>query len=235
MTMGTRTDGTSEPKTALIVVDVQNDFTEGGSLAVAGGAKVAADITAYLRAHSSRYDLILASQDWHTAGSGNGGHIALPPAQPDYVDSWPVHCLAGTAGAQFHPDLDTALLDVVVRKGQDMPGYSAFEAQTIDATHRTDAVHPETVPDFTTLENSEDDQLPGRPAHLSALLYSRAITRIDVCGLALDYCVRATAVEAARLGFEVRVLDYLTAAVHAEGAVDVVAQWRTASARCWID
>ena len=101
---------------ALLIVDVQNDFCEGGSLAVAGGAQVAADIADYVAAQGEDYALIVTSQDWHDAGRTNGGHFAEPGTDPDYASTWPTHCVAGTEGADFHPAL-TPILDREVEKG----------------------------------------------------------------------------------------------------------------------
>jgi len=116
---------------ALFIIDVQNDFTEGGALGVDGGAAVAEHITSYLRAHPDEYDIVFASRDWHDASGDNGGHFATSSA-PDYVVTWPPHCVAGTPGAEYHPDLDTSLVDIHVRKGQGVPAYSIFEGTTDD-------------------------------------------------------------------------------------------------------
>jgi len=110
---------------ALLVVDVQNDFTEGGALAVAGGAAVAARISRHLARHRGEYDLVVASRDWHDGDNDNGGHFA--PGAPDYVDTWPVHCRARTPGASFHPDLDVAAIEAVFDKGDYAAAYSGFE------------------------------------------------------------------------------------------------------------
>src|SRR4051812_31642441 len=109
---------------ALFIIDVQNDFTEGGALGVEGGAAVAAGITQYLRAHPDEYVTVFASRDWHDGDNDNGGHFS---ATPDFVDSWPAHCVSGTPGAEYHPALDTSLVDVHLRKGQGRPAYSIFE------------------------------------------------------------------------------------------------------------
>ena len=85
---------------ALLIVDVQNDFTEGGTLAVAGGDAVASAVSTFLAVHAADYAVIVASRDWHDAEGDNGGHFA---AEPDYVDTWPVHCVAGTEGAEYDP------------------------------------------------------------------------------------------------------------------------------------
>jgi nicotinamidase/pyrazinamidase len=108
---------------ALIIVDVQNDFCEGGSLAVAGGAAVAAGISAALRdrATAGRWDHVVATKDYHV---DPGGHFGDPP---DFVDSWPVHCVAGTTGAEFHPELDTDRIEAVFEKGAHAAAYSGFE------------------------------------------------------------------------------------------------------------
>ena len=112
---------------ALLVVDVQRDFCEGGSLAVSGGAAVAAAITTYLGTAGSRYATVVASRDWHHGGDSNGGHFAWDGADPDFVATWPVHCVAGTDGASYHDDLDATLIEHHVEKGQGVPAYSMFQ------------------------------------------------------------------------------------------------------------
>jgi nicotinamidase/pyrazinamidase len=107
---------------ALIIVDVQNDFCEGGSLAVAGGASVAAGISAALA--SGGWDHVVATKDYHIDPGAHFGH------PPDYVDSWPVHCVAGTAGSDFHPALDTDQIEATFTKGQHTAAYSGFEGLT---------------------------------------------------------------------------------------------------------
>jgi nicotinamidase/pyrazinamidase len=104
---------------ALIVVDVQNDFCEGGSLAVEGGAAVAAAISGHLR--TATYDHVVASRDHHI---DPGAHFS---ATPDFVDSWPPHCRTGTPGASFHPELDVAPIEAVFSKGEHTAAYSGFE------------------------------------------------------------------------------------------------------------
>ena len=168
---------------ALLVIDVQNDFTEGGALGVAGGAAVAAGITGYLRAHPDDYDVVFASRDWHHGDDLNGGHFAAPGTEPDFVDTWPRHCVGGEAGADYHPALDTTLVDVHVRKGQGKPAYSIFEGVTDAGGALSDA-----------LDEFE-------------------VTDIDVVGIATDYCVRASALDAIAAGRRVRVLTDLVAGV----------------------
>lgn len=106
---------------ALIIADVQNDFCEGGSLAVAGGAAVAGRISELLAAEPDRWDHIVASKDYHI---DPGAHFGNPP---DYVDSWPVHCVASSYGSEFHPALDTDRIEAVFLKGQYAAAYSSFE------------------------------------------------------------------------------------------------------------
>lgn len=115
----------TDPTRALIVVDVQNDFCEGGSLAVEGGAKVAADVTAYVAAHRGDYAAVLATADWH---EDPGSHFA---DVPDYRDTWPPHCVVGTPGADFHPAFaaEAARADAVFRKGRREAAYSGFEGR----------------------------------------------------------------------------------------------------------
>jgi nicotinamidase/pyrazinamidase len=112
---------------ALVVVDVQRDFCEGGSLAVEGGSAVAARITEHLRSHADDYDLVVATRDWHV---DPGEHFAT--GEPDYRTTWPRHCVAGTEGAAFHPDLDTTRVDAVVSKGEHAAAYSGFDAPDLD-------------------------------------------------------------------------------------------------------
>ncbi|QNG18291.1 isochorismatase family protein [Rhodococcus triatomae] len=160
---------------ALVVVDVQNDFCEGGSLAVAGGAAVAAAIGTHIAEHS--YDAVVATKDHHI---DPGDHFS---DEPDFVDSWPVHCRVGTPGAEFHPALDTSAVEAVFTKGEYSAAYSGFEG-------------------------SEEDG-----AELARWLRARGIEEVDVVGLATDHCVRATALDAAREGFTTTVLLPLTAGV----------------------
>ena len=124
--------------TALLIVDVQNDFTEGGALGVVGGASVARRVTEYL-ASDAEYDLVVASRDWHDADNDNGGHFATA-GPPDFVTTWPVHCVAGTTGAEYHPDLVADAVDVHVRKGQGVPAYSMFEGTTDDGAQLSDVL-----------------------------------------------------------------------------------------------
>ena len=184
---------------ALFIIDVQNDFTEGGALGVDGGAAVAAGISRYLAAHAADYTIVLASRDWHDSGNDNGGHFATD-AEPDYVETWLVHCVAGTSGAEYHPDLDTSAVSYHVRKGQGVPAYSIFEG-------RTDA---------------------GSSVH--NLLDEHGIDTVDVAGIATDYCVRASALDALAHGQRVRVLTGLVAGVAAESSSAALAELAHAGA-----
>lgn len=167
---------------ALLIVDVQNDFCEGGSLAVVGGGAVAGAISAYLAtpAGAEAYDHVVATQDHHVEP---GSHFS---EQPDYLDSWPPHCVAGTSGADFHPDLDTSRIEAVFRKGEHAAAYSGFEGVT----------------------NSGQG--------LADWLATRGVTEVDVAGVATDYCVRATALDAIKAGLRTRVLSGLIAGVSEE-------------------
>ncbi|MRG60463.1 isochorismatase family protein [Agromyces sp. CFH 90414] len=184
---------------ALIIVDVQNDFTEGGALGVDGGAAVAEGVTRLLAEHRDAYDVVIASRDWHDADNDNGGHFAVG-ADPDFVETWPEHCVAGTDGAEYHPALDTAHIDAHIRKGQGKPAYSAFEG--IDETDRT----------------------------VSQILDEHGVTEVDVVGIATDYCVRATGLDAIEHGRHVRVLTDLVAGVAPESSERALAELAHAGA-----
>jgi nicotinamidase/pyrazinamidase len=184
---------------ALFVIDVQNDFTEGGALAVAGGEAVAAGITEHLRTHPDEYDVVFASRDWHNADDDNGGHFATDTA-PDFVVTWPPHCIAGERGSEYHPALDTTLVDVHVRKGQGKPAYSIFEGTTQAGGTLTEAL----------------DELD--------------VTDIDLAGIATDYCVRASALDALAAGRHVRVLTDLIAGVAPASSADALTELTAAGA-----
>ncbi|SDJ62486.1 pyrazinamidase PncA [Nonomuraea jiangxiensis] len=161
--------------TALIIVDVQNDFCEGGSLAVAGGSEVAAAITRHVAAHP--YDHVVATRDYHVQP---GDHFS---GSPDYVFTWPAHCVAGTPGADFHPSLDTSAVAEVFSKGAYAAAYSGFEGAS------------------------------GAGQPLAQWLRERGVHEVDVVGIATDHCVRATTLDAVKNGLAVRVLLNLTAGV----------------------
>jgi nicotinamidase/pyrazinamidase len=163
---------------ALLVVDVQNDFCEGGSLAVTGGASVAARIGDLLsREDRGGYAVVVATRDHHI---DPGDHFS---PDPDFIDSWPPHCVVGTPGSEFHEALQPRPFEAVFHKGEHEAAYSGFEGFTPN----------------------------GEP--LADWLQERGVDEVDVCGLAADYCVRATALDAAAAGFRTHVLLDLTAAV----------------------
>jgi nicotinamidase/pyrazinamidase len=176
---------------ALIIVDVQNDFCEGGSLAVAGGAGVAAGISAALADPAHRWDHVVATKDYHIDPAG---HFS---ATPDFVDTWPAHCVVGTTGTDFHPDLATDRIEAVFTKGEHAAAYSGFEG------------HADGV-------------------GLADWLRAAGVTEVDVVGIATDHCVRATALDATRLGFPTRVLLDLTAGVARSTVDTALDQLRTA-------
>ena len=185
---------------ALIVVDVQNDFCEGGSLAVEGGAQVAREVSDLLQRWKGQgpdaadYAHAVATLDHHV---DPGDHFS---DQPDYRHSWPQHCVVGTDGVAFHPELDPEPFDAVFRKGEYEAAYSGFEGKDHE----------------------------GRL--LADWLRGRDVTAVDVCGLATDYCVRATALDAVREGFEVRVLSDLVAGVAPETTDAALTELRDAGA-----
>ena len=146
---------------ALVIVDFQNDFTPGGALAVPEGDEIADRLNAL--AASGDYDVVVATRDWHPPGHGSFAERGGP---------WPVHCVAGTPGAELHPGLDRSPIDAVIDKGQDpsTEGYSGFDA-----------------------------------TNLAQLLRERGIEQLTVVGLATDYCVKNTALDAVREGFSVTV------------------------------
>ncbi|HEY2284838.1 MAG TPA: isochorismatase family protein [Streptosporangiaceae bacterium] len=175
---------------ALVIVDVQNDFCEGGSLAVAGGAAVARAISARLAAPGHGYQHVVATRDYHV---DPGRHFS---AEPDFATTWPPHCRAGTEGADLHPDLDASQIDEVFRKGEHAAAYSGFEGSSGD----------------------------GQP--LAQWLREREVTDVDVAGIATDYCVRATAADAAGAGFRTRLLLDLTAGVAPDTTAAAVSELR---------
>jgi nicotinamidase/pyrazinamidase len=183
---------------ALIVVDVQNDFCEGGSLPVEGGARVASEISELLHHWTRRdpkapaYDVVVATKDHHV---DPGEHWSR---DPDFVDSWPVHCQVGTDGEAFHPNLDPQPFDAIFLKGEHAAAYSGFEGRTSDGV------------DLTTWLSGHD------------------VDSVDVCGIATDHCVRATALDARANGFETRVLTALCAGVAPETTKAALAEFSAA-------
>jgi nicotinamidase/pyrazinamidase len=183
---------------ALIIVDVQNDFCEGGALPVDGGADLAAEITEYVDAHHGQFDHIVATQDWHI---DPGAHFS---AEPDFLDSWPRHCVAGTSGAELHPDLDTEYIQAVFRKGQYTAAYSGFEGLLApdDAVPTGERKAADAV--FADAEDA---------IGLDDWLQSHDVEDVVVVGIATDHCVKATALDGVQAGYSVTVLRALTVGV----------------------
>ncbi|MPZ60971.1 MAG: isochorismatase family protein [Propionibacteriales bacterium] len=183
---------------ALIVVDVQNDFCEGGSLAVAGGAEVAFRLGGLLHTwHEAepderQYSHVVATRDHHI---DPGEHFS---ANPDFVESWPPHCVVGTEGAAFHPNLDPQPFDAVFLKGDYVAAYSGFEGEA------------------------------GGGTPLADWLREHGVDTVDVCGLATDHCVRATALDARKEGFTTRVLLEYSAGVAVDTTERAITDMRTA-------
>jgi nicotinamidase/pyrazinamidase len=176
----------------LIIVDVQNDFCEGGSLAVEGGAAVARDVNSLLASPDHGYAHVVATNDYHI---DPGSHFS---DHPDYWQSWPVHCVAGSPGAAFHPALDPTRFEAVFRKGAHAAAYSGFEGV--------------------------DEK--GTP--LGDWLREHDVDQVDVVGIATDYCVRATALDAVAAGLRTRVLLGLTAGVDPLTTDEAIAAMRAA-------
>lgn len=155
-------------KKALLIVDVQNDFCPGGALAVKDGDKVVPVINRIM----DRFDMVISSQDWH-------------PEETVHFGKWPIHCVAGTFGAEFHPDLEVSKIDFQLLKGTDNKddGYSAFEATN---------------------------------ASLTGFLLENNIQNLYICGLATDYCVKASAIDAVEQGFHTYVITDAIGAVNAQ-------------------
>lgn len=191
---------------ALLIVDVQNDFVEGGSLGVDGGHAVAGRITEHLAAHADEYALVVASRDWHDPHSSNGGHFAAPDAEPNFSTTWPPHCVSTGPGSDYAPELAPDRITHHLRKGMGVPAYSAFEG----------VLHDPGAP--------ED----GQP--LADLLRDYGVTDLDVVGLATDFCVRASVLDARRNGFGVRVLEGMHAGVAPDSSEAALAEMAEAGA-----
>jgi nicotinamidase/pyrazinamidase len=177
---------------ALIIVDLQNDFCAGGSLAVTGGAALAPAINDFL-AGEPGYQHVVATQDFHIDPAE---HFSK---QPDYSSSWPPHCIAGSFGADFHPDLDTSPIEAVFRKGAYAAAYSGFEGV-------------------------DENGIP-----LLDWLRQHGVDEVDVVGIATEHCVRCTAEDAAHAGLTTRVLVDLTAAVAPDSATAALTEMRSAN------
>lgn len=184
---------------ALFIIDVQNDFTEGGALAVTGGGAVAGSISTLLAEHPAQYAHVFASRDWHNAEGGNGGHFAVD-SEPDFVATWPVHCVADTDGAAYHPALTLPEGTVHIFKGQGEAGYSIFDGVDADGER------------------------------FGELLIKAGVTHVDLVGLATDHCVRASGLDALTHGQHVRVFTDLVAGVDADASEKALAELAHAGA-----
>lgn len=171
-------------KKALIIVDVQNDFCEGGSLAVTGGLEVANNIIHSITQFPNKYSVIFGTRDFHEAHSNNGGHFAKKPVVPDFIDTWPIHCVQGTEGVEYADKRIQQTIDVHIVKGMGRPDYSGFQGFVLETG-----------------------------SSLEETLRSFNITEIDIVGIATDHCVKATALDAVTAGFSVSVIAALTVAV----------------------
>ena len=181
----------------LIVVDVQNSFCEGGSLAVTGGRKIAAKIGEYIT--SSNYELTVASKDWHIEP---GPHFR-ERTMGGYTKGWPAHCIPNTWGSEFAPELypyanPKDLFNEVFYKGQYSDGYSALSGTTLQDGNGTSLLQ-----------------------YLTEFEYKPNL-KVDIVGIALDHCVKATALGLAYYGFDATVLLDLTVPVAAENVKDVL-------------
>jgi len=176
-------------KRAIIVVDCQNDFTEGGALAVEGGDRVARNISNHLTTYGTDYDLVIATRDWHNP---------LPDTNSGHFDRWPVHCVAGTKGAEYDTNLLLPFRTIHVIKGMGREDYSGFDGVVSDLRG--------------TRWNDET---------LLQVLLSNGVQYVDVVGLAFDHCVKATALDAVAKGdFVVQVLTDLTAGVAVDTTIE---------------
>lgn len=180
---------------ALLVIDVQNDFCPGGALAVAGGDEIVVGINALM----SEFDAVVLTQDWHPSGHSSFASSHEDKSPYDMVEMpygsqvlWPDHCVQGTQGSAFHPMLETDMADLVIRKGYNpaIDSYSAF----YENDHKT-------------------------PTGLEGYLRTRGITDITLVGLALDFCVNYSAVDAAQLGFKTHVRADLSRAIDLNGSL----------------
>ena len=182
------------PNEALIVVDMQNDFCEGGALAVPGGNAIVPKVNRLI----AQADHVVLTQDWHPPGHASfaSSHEGAEPfSTRDFPygpqTMWPAHCVQGTSGAEFHPDLAATKAEMIVRKGfhRGVDSYSAFQ---------------------------ENDRMTR--TGLDGYLKARGITRVVLCGLALDFCVGWSALDAKRAGFDVTVAVDATAAIDLDGS-----------------
>jgi nicotinamidase/pyrazinamidase len=186
--------------TALIIIDVQNDFCPGGNLAVSGGDEIVPIINQLAADHSH----VILTQDWHPHGhssfaSQHLGHPAFTQINMAYGAQtlWPDHCIIGSVGAEFHKDLNVPNAELIIRKGyrKAIDSYSAF----FENDHKT-------------------------PTGLGGYLKERGFTKVTLVGLAFDYCVRYSAEDAKSLGFETKVIEHATRAIDLGGTAAATKQ-----------
>lgn len=205
--------------TALVVVDVQVDFTTG-SLAVPGGPQAVVNIANYIDANENRatdtlpkqYDYKVATKDWHIAP---GPHWAPEGTDPDFVETWPVHCKVGTAGADFDPALEGIEFDAVFKKGEYEACYSGFEGTAPERIYRTGDESVYVDVDMT----------------LHDWLEMMEVDSLIICGIATDYCVKATVLDALRFGYKVTVPLRLCAGVAEDSTQAAIEEMRKGGAR----
>ncbi|MDE0269358.1 MAG: isochorismatase family protein [Acidimicrobiaceae bacterium] len=205
---------------ALLIVDVQNDFCEGGALPVDGGQSVArriTDLVGFNRASGS-YDYVIVSKDWHI---NPVGHFATEDETPDYINTWPVHCVANTPGAAFHPDLEIAV-DEVFLKGAFTASYSSFEGFAAS----TGELSGQETSQKTNQETNQQQSIAG--SSMKTWLDERDVTELDVMGIATDYCVKASALDALKAGYTTKVIASLCAGVDSKTSAAALKELREA-------
>lgn len=189
---------------ALIIVDIQQDFCEGGTLAVEGGAQTASLITEYMNQCGHKFDVIATTRDWHI---DPGPHFS---ENPDFEDTWPVHCVAGSPGAELHENLDSEFIDAEFLKGQYNDGYSGFDGVLgePDMIRSQDGMAGPYGATAAAAAATDSDAVT-----MDEWLREHRVENITMVGIATDHCVRATAMDASDAGYEVRVITNLTAGV----------------------
>ena len=203
---------------ALVIVDVQNDFCEGGSLAVDGGAAVAESISELLNS-GVEFDAVVTTRDWHI---DPGSHFS---DNPDYVKSWPRHCVAKTGGAELHENIDTEFIDAEFLKGMFTDGYSGFEGRLGS---------PDAVPTGKRENMGTDDgsaAIPEDAPDMDQWLRAEGIDELFVVGIATDHCVRATTLDGLEAGFDVTVITDLIAGVGEESSEEALEEMADAGAQ----
>ncbi|WP_315913116.1 isochorismatase family protein [Arthrobacter sp. lap29] len=197
---------------ALIIVDVQNDFCEGGSLAVAGGANLASEISEFLE-NAQDLDFVVATQDWHI---DPGAHFS---ETPDFLNSWPMHCVAGSKGAALHRNLDTEDIDAYFRKGKFDAAYSGFDG----------LLAPEDEVAVGEREAHESVAEDGEaPISLDDWLRENDVEDVVIVGIATDHCVRATALDAINAGYNTTVLRDYVAGVDEDASEEALEELKDA-------